>query len=91
MVIGLSDEDEKTVIGFQAYAKAKKPEWVINYAIAIDPKKKMKDTVEVTGIPHLLLIDPSGVVRWEGFPFLKGHEFSLEVVQEILLGQKTEG
>jgi cytochrome c biogenesis protein CcmG, thiol:disulfide interchange protein DsbE len=91
VVIGLSDEDEATIENFQAYAKARNPDLVINYAIAIDPQKRTKNEVQVTGIPHLMLIDPAGVVRWEGFPFLKGYEFSPQVVQQALQAQKAGG
>ena len=44
----------------------------------------MKKEVEVKGIPHVMIIDPQGIVRWEGFPFLSGHELSEEVVKNLL-------
>jgi hypothetical protein len=44
----------------------------------------MKKEVEVTGIPHVLIIDPQGIVRWEGFPLLGGHELTEKVVADIL-------
>jgi hypothetical protein len=40
--------------------------------------------VGVTGLPHLMLMDPRGFVRWEGFPFLRGHEFSDKVLTDII-------
>jgi hypothetical protein len=40
--------------------------------------------VEVKGIPHVMIIDPQGIVRWEGFPFLSGHELTEEVVKNLL-------
>ena len=76
VVIGLSDEKEETVKGFSA------PK--IEYFSAIDTKQKMKNAVAVTGIPHAMLIDPNGIVRWEGFPLLGGHELTEQVVQDIL-------
>jgi thiol-disulfide isomerase/thioredoxin len=84
VVIGLSDESEETIKAFQAQAKRDEPGWVIHYYVAIDPQARMKSAVEVTGIPHVLLVDPRGVVRWEGFPFLTDHELSLDVVQGIV-------
>jgi len=76
VVIGLSDEAEVTV-------KAMKTP-TIEYASAIDTQKRMKKEVEVTGIPHVMIIDPQGIVRWEGFPLLGGHELTEKVVADVL-------
>lgn len=76
VVIGISDEPEKTVTGL------KKPQ--IEYFSAIDTKGRMKKQVGVKGIPHVLIIDPNGIVRWEGFPLLDGHELTEAVVKDIL-------
>ena len=76
VVIGISDESEDKVKNFDFPA--------IEYFSAIDTRKRMKDIFKVTGIPHVVIIDPDGVVRWEGYPFLEGHELSAEVVREIL-------
>ena len=38
----------------------------------------------MTGIPHVILIDPQGIVRWEGFPLLQGHELTEKVIADIL-------
>ena len=75
-VIGLSDQSEEDV------RKMVDPR--IEYAVAIDPQSRMKSVVEVTGIPHVLLIDPQGIVRWEGCPLLSGHELTESVVSAIL-------
>ncbi len=56
----------------------------IEYASAIDPQARMKKALEVNGIPHCILIDPQGIVRWEGFPFLEGYELTEKVVEQIL-------
>jgi len=76
VVIGISNEPEKTV------AKFSKPK--IEYFSAIDTKGRTKNAVEVKGIPHVLIIDPEGIVRWEGFPLLQGYELKESVVKEIL-------
>lgn len=76
VVIGLSDETEEKVKGLT--------DPKIEYASAIDTQKRMKKIIEVTGIPHVLLIDPQGIVRWEGFPFLDGNELTEKVVADIL-------
>jgi len=76
VVIGISDESEADV------KKMKSPK--MDYAVAIDTKAKMKKAVGVTGIPHVLILDPEGIVRWEGYPLLTGHELTEKVVAEIL-------
>ena len=78
VVIGLSDEAEAAV--------KKMAEPKIEYSSAIDPQARMKKAVGVTGIPHVIIMDPQGVVRWEGFPLLEGHELTEKVVQDILNG-----
>ena len=76
VVVGLSDEQESKV------ASMKQPQ--IEYYSAIDTQKRMKNEVKVTGIPHVMIIDPQGIVRWEGFPFLSEHELTEEVVENLL-------
>ena len=76
VVIGLSDEKEEKVRGM------KDPK--IEYFSAIDTKKRTKKAVEVQGIPHVMIMDPQGIVRWEGYPLLEGHELTDKVVADIL-------
>jgi thiol-disulfide isomerase/thioredoxin len=76
VVIGISDEPEWEV------RRLVNPK--IEYFVAIDTQARMKNTVEVTGIPHVLIIDPQGIVRWEGYPFLDGYELSEKVVADIV-------
>jgi cytochrome c biogenesis protein CcmG, thiol:disulfide interchange protein DsbE len=76
VIIGISDETEDAV------KKLQDPK--INYAVAIDTQARMKKSLAVTGIPHVILMDPQGIVRWEGFPFLKGYELSDKVIQDII-------
>jgi hypothetical protein len=40
----------------------------INYFVATDTQKRRKQGVGVFGIPHSLLIDPHGIVRFAGMP-----------------------
>ena len=76
VVIGLSDEPENKVKGMT--------DPTIQYFSAIDTEARMKKEVKVTGIPHVLIIDPKGIVRWEGFPLLEGFELTEQVVADIL-------
>ena len=75
-VIGVSNETEAEV--------AKMTDPVIAYSVAIDPKERMERTLEVNGIPHAILIDPSGIVRWEGYPLSPGNELTLDVVRHVM-------
>jgi len=59
-VIGISDESEADI------RKMTTPH--IDYAIASDTQKRMDRNLQITGIPHCVLIDPSGIVRYEGHP-----------------------
>jgi cytochrome c biogenesis protein CcmG/thiol:disulfide interchange protein DsbE len=76
VVIGLSDETEAKV---KAMAAPK-----IEYASAIDTQGRTKKAVQVQGIPHVIIMDPQGVVRWEGFPLLDGFELTEKVVADLL-------
>ena len=76
VVIGVSDEPDEAV------RKLSDPK--VDYASAIDPQARMKKALEVKGIPHCIIVDPAGIVRWEGFPFLGGHELTEKVIEEIL-------
>jgi thiol-disulfide isomerase/thioredoxin len=60
VVIGLSSETEEEV------KKMEQP--VIRYSVGVDPRGRTSQALEVTGIPHAILIDPSGIVRFEGMP-----------------------
>lgn len=60
VVIGLTDESEEEI------RKLQEPR--INYAIATDSLGRTKETMELRAIPHALLIDPKGIVRFEGLP-----------------------
>ena len=75
-VIGISDESEEAV--------RRMVDPAIQYYVAIDPQARTKKAVGVQGIPHVLLIDPAGVVRWEGFPLLEGARLTPDVVQTVL-------
>jgi cytochrome c biogenesis protein CcmG/thiol:disulfide interchange protein DsbE len=76
VVIGISDESEETV--------RKTADPIVEYSLAIDTQSRTKTEVGVTGLPHLMLMDPKGFVRWEGYPFLPGHEFSNKVLTDVI-------
>jgi cytochrome c biogenesis protein CcmG/thiol:disulfide interchange protein DsbE len=60
VVIGLSSESADAVL---AMATPR-----MNYSVGIDTQARTMKAVEVQGIPHAILIDPKGIVRFEGMP-----------------------
>jgi thiol-disulfide isomerase/thioredoxin len=75
-IIGLSEERAEEV---EAMTEPR-----IEYYQAVDPQQRTKSAFGVKGLPHVVMIDPTGVVRWEGFPFLPGHELTEEVIARLL-------
>ena len=60
----------------------------IEYYSAIDSLKRLNKIFGVKGIPHCVLIDPKGIVRWEGWPQLEGYELTSQVIKEIIAEYK---
>lgn len=75
VVIGVSNETEKDVRAMAA------PE--IKYANAIDTQARMSNALKVEGIPHVIIVDPKGIVRWEGFPLESGYELTDTVLEDL--------
>lgn len=82
VVIGLSDESTDKV------KEMKSPS--IEYYSAVDTQARMKKALEVKGIPHVIIIDPKGIVRWEGYPLLSGHKLTEEVIENLLKPATTK-
>jgi thiol-disulfide isomerase/thioredoxin len=76
VVIGISDESERIVRAF------KDPK--IEYALAIDERKRMFKALRVEELPHVIVIDPQGIVRWEGFALADGDELTAKVMAGII-------
>lgn len=76
VVIGISKESIQKV---SAFKKAK-----MTYFSGIDTDSKLNLAYGIQGIPHVVLIDPKGIVRWEGFPFLPGHKLTSKVIADII-------
>ena len=77
MVIGVSDEAEATVKQFMTSTK-------MNYAVALDPEKKMDHAIHVEGIPHVLIVSTDGNVRWQGFPLSEEEPLTADIVKQII-------
>jgi thiol-disulfide isomerase/thioredoxin len=80
VVIGLSEEEEDVVRKFT--------EENIKYYIAVDTSAALKNQYGVTGLPHCVIINPAGIVVWEGYPLLKGDELTEGVIASLLSAGK---
>ena len=76
VVIGISVEPKGKV------KKMKNPK--MEYYSAIDTKERLQSIYEVQGIPHCVIIDPNGIVVWEGWPQQKGFELTEETINNLI-------
>lgn len=79
--VGISDEPAETVRGFMAKTK-------MDYAIGIDTKKTMSNALGVQGIPHVMIVTPDGIVRWQGWPGSPEDPLTDEVIAKIVKASK---
>jgi len=76
VIIGISNENKEKILGM------KTP--VLEYANGYDTQGFLKKTLQVRGIPHVILINPEGVIVWQGFPKLPGFELTPEVLENLI-------
>jgi cytochrome c biogenesis protein CcmG, thiol:disulfide interchange protein DsbE len=81
VVIGISSESAQTVRNFRDVK--------IEYFSAIDTQSRMSNALAITGIPHVIIMDPDGIVRWEGFPLLEHYELTEKVIADIIANYKA--
>lgn len=84
VVIGVSDEPVDTIKKFME----KTP---MDYSVASDAAKTMSKQVGVIGIPHVLVVTPDGVVRWQGFPSQAEDKLTTEKLGQIIAASKKHG
>jgi cytochrome c biogenesis protein CcmG, thiol:disulfide interchange protein DsbE len=60
VIIGISNESEEDV------RKMTDPH--IEYTVAIDTQARMAQALQITAVPHCILVDPHSIVRYEGTP-----------------------
>ncbi|MBT8267373.1 MAG: TlpA family protein disulfide reductase [Bacteroidia bacterium] len=82
VVIGISDEPREKIESMT--------EVEIDYFSAYDTQKTLNTIFQVKGIPHAVIVDPQGIIRWEGYPLLSGHELTQDVVRELIESYKKE-
>lgn len=81
VVIGISDEPKHKVEGQKIPS--------IEYYNAIDTKERLNNAYGIRAIPHCVIINPQGIVVWEGWPHLKGHQLTTEVIQKLIKNSNT--
>lgn len=80
-------KDKLVIIGISNEKKEKMQEYAqnnIKYANGYDTQSRVKNSLSVTGIPHVIIINPEGIVVWEGFPLLPKFELTTEVLTKLL-------
>jgi thiol-disulfide isomerase/thioredoxin len=66
LFVGVSSESQKDFE--QGLVKYKlKPE-AFQYSLALDPPARMSKFLDIKGIPHMAILSPDLVVRWQGHP-----------------------
>ncbi len=78
IIIGLSKETEATVRGFKG----------MEYYSAIDTKGRLQSAVGVRAIPNVMIINPSGIVCWQGHPASLTDQILDELLQNYNKSQK---
>jgi len=83
VVIGISDESPEIIAKFMKSTK-------MAYNVAIDTKETMMKAIDITGIPHVLVITPDHIVRWQGFPKSDEEQLTGKILQQIIDTSKKQ-
>lgn len=83
VVIGISKEKPEVV---QAFMKGTK----MDYNVGIDTQDRTGKVVGVEGIPHVLVISPDGIVRWQGFPLDETERLTEATIAQIVAASKAK-
>ncbi|MEG2341434.1 MAG: TlpA disulfide reductase family protein [Odoribacter sp.] len=77
VVIGINDESLEKV-------KPIHDKFNMQFANGLDSTRTLRKTLKVKGFPHTLLIDPHGIVRFEGYMEELNHELTDEKIDILL-------
>ncbi len=77
VVIGISAEESATVQDFLERTQ-------VDYALALDPEKRMSQAIGVEGLPHVVVVDSQGIVRWQGFPLSDEDRLTTATLERII-------
>jgi cytochrome c biogenesis protein CcmG, thiol:disulfide interchange protein DsbE len=75
-VISITRQSEETVRQTNDVA--------VEHHLAVDTQARMEKSIGVTAAPHVIIIDPHGVIRWEGYPALPGYELTEKVMSDLI-------
>ena len=81
VVIGLSKENPEVVKAFMKGTK-------MDYPVAVDVKGTTSNAIGVKGIPHVLVMSPDGIVRWQGFPLDDTEPLTKATIAKIVAASK---
>lgn len=84
VVVGLSGEKQDDFEKGTVKAKLKPDSFA--YSLALDPGRKMQSAVQITAIPHCLVMSRDWIVRWQGDP----RKLSAETLQQIIKADETQ-
>lgn len=76
IIVGISNEPIETVLKFE---KAK-----IEYFHGVDRSRSMSSKIGNKYIPYAIVIDPKGIVRWEGIPSDEKYELNEAVIADLI-------
>ncbi|RYG29928.1 redoxin domain-containing protein, partial [bacterium] len=82
VVIGISKEEPSVV---QAFMKKTK----FAYNLAIDTQGRTSEAIGVKGIPHVLVVTPDNIVRWQGFPLDDAEPLKEATIAQIVAASKA--
>jgi hypothetical protein len=64
--VGISSESNREFEDGLLKHRLKKSDF--KYSVGIDPKSRMMSAFQIRAIPHVAIMSPDGVVRWQGMP-----------------------
>ncbi|MDR0390763.1 MAG: TlpA family protein disulfide reductase [Planctomycetaceae bacterium] len=80
-VISICETDKNELEKMESKVKFKD----MKASVAVDTKRRLKETLGATGIPHAILIEPiKGAVLWEGMPTQINYELSDEIMAKYI-------
>lgn len=82
VVIGISDEESATVKKFMETTK-------MEYSVSTDISGKMKKALGVKGIPHVTLMTPDGIVRYQGWPQDDADKLTEAKIEQVIKAWKA--
>jgi len=82
-VVGIGSESIADVKAFQKQFK-------VGYSLATDSKRRLFGEIGVHCLPHVLVVSPDGVVRWQGWPGNPEDPLTPEKMERIVRASKEK-